>query len=223
MLQRAFSFPVGQRIGRWSVDGPTRRTGGRYVVPCHCDCGAVRHVDLSMLKAGKSLSCGCRKSEAMAAKAATHGDARVKHRARLYRIWSGMKTRCGNPRAKNYQYYGGDGVRVCDQWQQYQGFRDWAVSAGYEETLTLDRIDPSGHYAPDNCRWVSLDLQHDNRRDTVYLQAFAERKTLSEWAADSRCLATRRMLKDRLRRGWPAELAISTPRTSRWGSPRLRD
>lgn len=94
-------------------------------------------------------------------KAATvHGGSKT----RLHNIWKGMRQRCQYEGHTKYWNYGGRGIKVCEDWQTFPAFRYWALANGYEETLTLDRIDCDGNYAPDNCRWVSYKLQNLNRR-----------------------------------------------------------
>jgi len=92
---------------------------------------------------------------------------------RLYNIWHGMKQRCFNPNDPNYKYYGGRGAVVCDEWLSFVSFKEWAESNGYDDTLSIDRIDPTSDYCPQNCRWIPLsensrragkrsNYQHDN-------------------------------------------------------------
>ena len=82
---------------------------------------------------------------------------------RLFATYSNMKSRCNNKSHKAYKYYGGKGVKVCDEWQDPQAFFDWAIASGYSETLTIDREDSNGDYSPDNCRWVGIEAQAQNR------------------------------------------------------------
>ena len=85
---------------------------------------------------------------------------------RLYRIWLTMKSRCYLPSQVGYKYYGGQGVTVCDEWKNdFMSFHDWAMNNGYEETLTIDRIDPYGNYEPSNCRWSTYYVQEHNKRN----------------------------------------------------------
>lgn len=84
---------------------------------------------------------------------------------RLYRIWGGMKSRCYNPNQRNYKYYGAKGIEVCEEWKSsFEAFRKWATENGYQEDLTIDRIDGDKGYSPDNCRWTTMSEQLKNRR-----------------------------------------------------------
>lgn len=84
---------------------------------------------------------------------------------RLYRIFKTLITRCTNPKRKDYKHYGGRGITICEEWRRdFAKFRDWAHANGYQEALTLDRIDNDEGYSPDNCRWILQKLQHSNRR-----------------------------------------------------------
>lgn len=137
---------------------------------CICDCGNVVVVDQEKLtrKNYNTLSCGCYAREVRAnnAKATftTHG-----HRhERLYGVWSGMRRRCEKEYDPEFSRYGGRGISVCDAWQDYAIFRDWAYSNGYDENAkrgdcTIDRINNDGNYEPDNCRWADMMTQAHNK------------------------------------------------------------
>ena len=149
----------GQKFGRLTVIDTTdqRTPNGNMVWQCLCDCGKFFLVDSSRLRTGNTKSCGC-----------LHPDRITKHNksySRLYRIWSGMKYRCNNPNAAKYRIYGARGITVCKEWtDNFQSFYDWAMSNGYADNLTIDRINNSGNYEPANCRWVDSVVQNNNRR-----------------------------------------------------------
>lgn len=92
-----------------------------------------------------------------------------------------MKQRCYNPNNKRYKYYGGRGITVCKEWDKFEAFEKWALSHGYQDGLTLDRIDVNGNYCPENCRWVTWKVQQNNKRNNTFIAAFGEQHTLAEW------------------------------------------
>lgn len=166
---------TGQHLGRWTVIeyvGNTR-TGAWW--KCRCDCGTVRVVNGRRLRDGTSKSCGCLRRELMS----KHGASGT----RLYGIWTNMKGRCNNPNAEGYKDYGGRGIQVCEEWaHDFSVFQEWAMSHGYQETLSIDRVDVDGNYCPENCRWVSMKEQQNNKRTNVFCEINGKTKTLSQWA-----------------------------------------
>lgn len=140
-----------------------------------------------------------------------------KQPARLYRIWANMKNRCYNPNAENYRFYGGRGIGVCESWRNdYIAFRDWALSNGYEDRLTLDRIDNNGNYGPTNCRWETLINQCNNTRKNHRLTYQGETHTVAEWARiiGMDCGTLERRVNAY---GWSVEKALTTE-VRRWPS-----
>jgi hypothetical protein len=119
-----------------------------------------------------------------------------------------MKTRCSNPNASRYSNYGGRGISVCDEWQEFINFKDWALSTGYKDNLTIDRIDVNGNYEPANCRWATRKEQANNKTTSHLITYKNETKTMSQWAdvlgfeLDT--------LKRRIYLGWSVEKAFTT-------------
>lgn len=166
---------VGQRFGRLLVlDESKERKHGCVVWRCQCDCGAITLISSAKLICGDIKSCGCLKvdvARTIGKKTAFLGSDNPSYRhgqakSRLYRIWCAMKKRCYDPKANNYRYYGGRGIVVCDEWKKdYVPFMEWAVSSGYKDNLSIDRIDPDGNYTPENCRWVTMSVQNSNKNE----------------------------------------------------------
>ena len=128
-----------------------------------CDCGNEKVIRKGEVSQGGSQSCGCYLRESVRARAKIHGDSK----SRLYDIYKGMKRRCFNPHFKNYKHYGGRGIKICDEWlEDYLNFKNWALNNGYRDNLSIEHIDVNGNYEPDNCKWIPLNEQPKNRRDT---------------------------------------------------------
>ena len=120
-------------------------------------------------------------------------------RSRLNRIWNGIKSRCYNPRYHAYPAYGGRGIKMCEAWRiSYRTFADWALSNGYADNLSLDRIDNDRGYCPENCRWTTQREQCRNIRRNVWITIDGRRQILSEWCREagiSSSLAIHRLRK----------------------------
>ena len=107
---------------------------------------------------------------------------KYKRRERLLNIWRAMRRRCCNLNDKAYPEYGGRGIIICDEWLNgFEIFKEWAINNGYNDSLSLDRIDVNGNYCPKNCRWITPKEQNRNRRNNKYITINGEKKVLSEW------------------------------------------
>lgn len=181
---------TGQRFGKLvAVEMCGKNEKGRTMWLCKCDCGNERKVLTYNLREGKTKSCGCDLIMHM------HGESET----RLYGIWRGMKRRCNNPNSKDYALYGGNGITVCKEWEQFIPFRDWALENGYADNLSIDRISSKGNYEPSNCRWADNVTQSNNRCTNVFVEIDGEIHTLTEWARISGVNIT--TIKSRYRKG----------------------
>src|SRR5574337_466778 len=102
-------------------------------------------------------------------------------KSRLYHTWRNMVVRCRDPRARDFERYGGRGIRVCEEWESYSRFRDWAISSGYRDDLQIDRVDTERGYNPVNCRWVTCLENNRNKSNNHRLTALGETKPLASW------------------------------------------
>jgi hypothetical protein len=142
----------GRRFGRiLVVERVGKNKYGAIIWRCQCDCGGDYYPVSSQLLSGSAVSCGCFQKEYIAKRNTTHGGTYE----RLYRILSGMKVRCYQKQDHAYPRYGGRGIKICDEWLDYPTFKKWALSNGYRDTLTIDRIDTDGNYEPSNCQWIT--------------------------------------------------------------------
>ena len=137
-----------------------------------------------------------------------------KQNIRLYQIWANMKSRCNSPTHPVYKYYGGKGVTYGDEWEQFGNFYHWSMQNGYNDDLTLDRIDVNGNYKPNNCRWVTMEFQNKNREICYMITINGETKTSLEWCEifnlNHNTFRTRRNTY-----GWDDVKAVTTPVTKR--------
>lgn len=101
---------------------------------------------------------------------------------RLKSIFKAMKTRCYNHNSDSYENYGGKGIGICPEWLNDSSvFVSWSLANGYDDSLTIDRIDSDADYSPDNCRWVSKEIQNRNRNSVYYATINGETKCVTEW------------------------------------------
>lgn len=145
----------------------------------------------------------------------------VKHglsKTRLHRIWHSMYCRCYYSSTNQYKNYGGKGIKVCDEWKHIDGFvnfYNWAINHGYKDNLTLDRIDNSKDYYPENCRWITPKEQSNHKTNNIYYTFNGKTQTGAQWCEEYGIIYT--TFLDRLKRGWTVEqaLTISTKGTNR--------
>lgn len=170
---------VGKKFGRWEVveyRGINQLHKSTWL--CRCSCGTEKVVVEGNLKSGVSKSCGCATKEAM--KNNTFSKKHGKSLTRPYRLWSKMMSRCYKKYDREYMSYGGRGISVCKRWHDFVNF--YADMGDRPNDKTLDRIDNSKGYSPDNCRWATIKQQNNNRRNNTIIEYLGRKMTLQQWA-----------------------------------------
>lgn len=198
----------GRKFGNLTViERVGRDKSGCVLWRCKCDCGNDFITTSTYLRRGHSTNCGCKSQEKRRGKIKTHGMTGSK----IYSVWKNMRNRCSNPQNRKYRIYGARGISVCDEWEEsFSAFYEWAMSHGYKEGLTIDRIDNDGNYSPENCRWVTNKEQQNNKRNNNFLTINGATKTLKEWSEEIGINYS--TLRNRIYiSNWPIEKALSVP------------
>lgn len=207
-----FDDLTGKTFGKLTVIRRAENKEKRTMWECLCECGNISIVEAYQLKQGFTKSCGCLRYES---RNSTHGMSRT----RIFTIWSKMIDRCTNENNPAYKWYGERGIKVFDEWRtDFVSFYNWAKNNGYNENLTLERIDVNGNYEPQNCKWIPLNEQPLNTRKTKYLTYKGERKTVSEWSKITGI--KKNTLLNRINSGYTDEECIDVPLCSRRGKKR---
>lgn len=195
---------IGKKFGRLTIVGVNHKgTDRKFYYDCLCDCGNHCIVRGNSLTTGNTKSCGCMVKESKNVK---HG---MKH-TRLYGIWYGMRDRCNNENNPAYERYGGKGVSVCKAWDEFISFYKWSMSNGYNESLSIDRINVNGNYEPSNCRWATPKEQSDNKSSNIIIELNGKKQDLQQWCDELGF--NRSTINTRVRMcGWSYEKALTTP------------
>ena len=200
-LQAPIIDLTGKRFGRLVV--VKRDTSVPIGLPpkwiCKCDCGNEKSILGVSLRVGRTNSCGCILRT------------NPYRETRLFKIWKQMKSRCELPSDYDYQNYGARGITVCNEWQEFLVFKEWAESHGYAQNLTIDRIDVNNGYSPENCRWATAREQNRNKRNNHMITYNGETHCLMEWCE---ILGFQwGLLNSRINTlGWDIERAFTTPK-----------
>lgn len=185
---------VGQRFEKLTVielhSRGTSKTPVRWRI--RCDCGTEKVVSSNKLKNGYVKSCGC-------LRASRNGESAT----RLFRIWRNMHKRCEDPKRDHYDRYGGRGISVCKEWNDFSAFKEWALENGYSDALSIDRIDGNGNYEPNNCQWITQKEQMQNISTNKHIEFAGSVYTLSQFA--EYLGVPKYTVQNRLRLGWNAE------------------
>ncbi len=201
---------IGLRFGRLIVVAQAKSTKGKRRWECECDCGNKSITTTYQLKNGKAKSCGCLGRELTRERSFKHGYSYRGNVNRLYSIWNRMRYRCINPNSSDSDRYFKRGITVCDEWgESFIAFKNWALTHGYKENLTIERINNNGDYCPENCTWIPLAQQARNKRNNHFITIGETTKTLAEWAEITGIESS--LIRFRLNRKWPLEKLFVKP------------
>lgn len=192
---------TGERYGRLVAIKCIGARNGSTIWLFKCDCGNEKEARLHDVRSSKTRSCGCLSSEKTTHMKTKHGFACTGNKGRLYNIWHNMLQRC----KAIYGCYGN--VKVCDEWKDYTVFHNWAMSNGYSDAFTIDRINNDGNYEPGNCRWTTVREQNRNKHNNIHLEYDGIAKLLVEWAEELGIKVT--TLRDRFYSGWDDERILT--------------
>ena len=196
----------GEVFGTLTIMKEDAKVNGMRRVICKCACGEIKSFYMGNLRWGHTQSCGCLRMVGLSERNTTHGSSP----ARLYRVWANMKTRCSNPKSSSYEFYGAKGVQVCDEWAaDFVSFRHWALDNGYSGDLSIDRIDGTKGYNPDNCRWADDIMQSRNRDYAWFIEINGEVRHAKDWC--EKFGVVYKTAHTRKQRGWDERDAVSTP------------
>lgn len=201
---------VGKRYNNFTVIEQIPNDGKKIFWKCRCDCGNEfiqedRHLT-------RRISCGCMSSNQYANPNSDYsffvksGKIDKSTYNRLKMEWISMKSRCKESYHDSHVYFQ-RGIKICEQWDEFRPFALWAINNGYNNKLTLDRLDNEKGYSPDNCRWATWKEQQNNKRNNVYITYLGKTQTLKQWSEELNI--DYGLLKNRYRRGWQAPMLFS--------------
>lgn len=194
---------IGEKYNNLTIIKEVEKRNNRRHFLCKCDCGNEKIIRIDGITSGHAKTCGCLQLQV----AKKHGF----FGTRIYQTWVQMKARCFNEQHKHYKDYGGRGITVCDEWKDdFMTYYYWSIDNGYAENLSIDRIENDGNYEPSNCRWVSMQMQANNKRNNRLIEYNNQTHTLAEW---SRILGINyKTLKARIiTMCWDVKRAFETP------------
>jgi len=192
----------GQVFGKLTVLSRVPATG-QAKWNCRCECGAITVQPGYELRSSKVVSCGCKK-KSIGETTKTHGMTRTPE----YMTWVNMRNRCYRPEVRGYDRYGALGIRVCQSWKDdFAAF--YADMGPRPPNMSLDRIDSSKDYSPENCRWATVETQANNRKNVILVTLGTQTKSLAVWCRELGM--SHRTVRGRIERGWDAVRALTAP------------
>ena len=201
IYKRESIIKKGDKYNRLTAIRFDHKRGNQQYWLFKCDCGNEKMLDVSDVKSGNTKSCGCLQKEKIGNLNRTHSMSYTKE----YKSWLAMKQRCLNPNEKRYSDYGGRGIKVCSRWMSFKSF--FKDMGKRREGMSIDRIDNSKGYSPENCRWTTAKEQSNNTRRNHFLTFNNKTQTIAQWAR--KLEINYGTLYTRLKKGWSVERALT--------------
>lgn len=199
---------TNEKYGRLTVIKFVERKNHKTYWKCQCECGNEIILPIAYLTSGDTKSCGCLRKEICSIREKNKSFIKNK---RLYRIWQDMKRRCYNKKRPAYRYYGAKGVKICNEWKiSFKNFQEWAITNGYKDNLTIDRINNNGNYEPNNCRWVTRKEQNNNMSTNHIVEYKGKKYTLAKLAETYNL--NYNLIKSRIRYNWNINDIVEKPK-----------
>ena len=207
---------LGKKFGRLTVIALHRLDKGKYWL-CQCECGGItlkRTGDLNWsIKKRRKIGCGCTRKESIKKAAEASRQVNTKHglnHSKLHYMYDNMRKRCYRPGTNRYERYGGRGIGICDEWRNDRSeFYRWALENGWQEGMSIDRINVDGHYSPSNCRFIPIGRQSSNTSRNRFLCWRGRKQTVSDWARELGIRSS--ALQHRVDRGWSLDRIFTQP------------
>jgi hypothetical protein len=202
--QHKFKDLTGLRYGRLLVIRQMPRNSKFIRWECLCDCGNYTYPITSQLNSNNCRSCGCLQKD----KAKEHNTRHGMTNTSEFGIWYTMKRRCNDPKVKNYNIYGGRGIKVCNRWMEcFENFYE-DMGPRPSEEHSIERLDTNGNYCPENCIWGTEEIQSRNRRNNVKVTINGVTKLMIDWAKDYG--VDESLVRSRRAKGWSLNETIFT-------------
>ena len=190
---------IGKKYNKLTCVKKDENKDKRYYI-FRCDCGNEKSIIASNVIGGYSTSCGCVKLKGNNTKHGGKG-------TRLYHIWKSMRERCNNPNTNRHHIYYDRGIEICKEWDNFSVFREWALLNGYNDLLTIDRINGDNGYCPDNCRWATYTEQANNSSNAKMITYNGKTQSQSEWGRELGI--NHSTISNRMKKGWSIERVLS--------------
>lgn len=177
---------INKKYNRLTIKSVSGEVKGRCStwLSCQCECGNMKVIRFDYVINGRTKSCGCYRKD-NARKQSKELETHHLSNTRLFEIHRAMKRRCYDKSTEHYNNYGARGIKVCDEWlNSLESFAKWSYANGYNDTLTIDRIDNNGNYEPNNCRWVDQQTQQNNKRNNIKIEHNGKIKTIAQWSKE---------------------------------------